>query len=75
MKKIFYILTLCLFTASLSYAAGPPRSCDALGWHGYDSLISSDLFSNDDWDDEDDEIFRKRRHRRRRKIRPPHKGW
>ena len=72
MKNLFYILILGAF----SFGASPMSDGGALGWYGYDSLLSSELYmTNNADDDNDDSIQRKRRHRRRRKIGPARKGW
>ena len=72
MKKYTYILFLIAF----GFSATSFNDAGALDWYGYDSLISSDVYSNNQMDnDEDDGVFRKRRHRRRRKIGPSKKGW
>tara|TARA_B100001250_G_scaffold412036_2_gene442193 strand:+ start:1014 stop:1193 length:180 start_codon:yes stop_codon:yes gene_type:complete len=48
----------------------------ALDWYGYNSLLQTDLYTeNNLGDDSDGDVFRKRRHRRRRKIGPSKKGW
>ena len=75
MKKILHILFVCFFVVGLASAATEFKSGGALDWYGYQSLISTDAYTNDTQDDDDDDVFRKRRHRRRRKIRPPRKGW
>ena len=74
MKNIMCILVLL---CSVSFAAmqqgGGPN---ALDWYGYNSMLSSDIYSNNSMGDQiDDDVYRKRRHRRRRKISPPKKGW
>ena len=74
MKRIIYILSILLFVWSVSFAAPPMQSSDALNLFGYGSLIGETEMSEND-QDEDDEVDRKRRHRRRRKIRPPKNGW
>tara|TARA_B100001123_G_C14623823_1_gene754901 strand:+ start:106 stop:297 length:192 start_codon:yes stop_codon:yes gene_type:complete len=48
----------------------------ALDWYGYNSLLSTELYmQNNLGDGDDDNVERKRRHRRRRKIGPSKKGW
>ena len=74
MKKILHILFVaCLL--GVVCAATEFKSGGALDWYGYQSLISTDSYTNDNTQDDDDDVMRKRRHRRRRKIRPPRKGW
>jgi len=74
MKKIIYILFTYLLMVSLSSAATSYNPRGALDWYGYQSLLSTEAYSEDTGED-DDSVFRKRRHKRRRKIRPPRKGW
>jgi len=74
MKKVIYILFVYLLMMSLSSAATAYNPRGALDWYGYQSLLSTEAYSQDTGTD-DDEMFRKRRHKRRRKIRPPRKGW
>ena len=73
MKRLVYILTFLAF----SFGASSSNSFDgALDWYGYNSLLSTDLYSENHLDDNsEDSVFRKRRHRRRRKIGPSKKGW
>tara|TARA_Y100001970_G_scaffold292060_1_gene431732 strand:- start:1337 stop:1567 length:231 start_codon:yes stop_codon:yes gene_type:complete len=76
MKKILYILVFSFVGLSLSSAASVYNKQGALGWYGYTSAISVELYVQDNTGgNEEDKTFRKRRHRRRRKIRPPKKGW
>ena len=74
MKKILYILFAYLFVGVMC-AATEFKSDGALDWYGYQSLISTDSYTNDNNQEEEEDLMRKRRHRRRRKIRPPRKGW
>ena len=74
MKKIIYILFVYLLMMSFSSAATAYNPRGALDWYGYQSLFSTEAYSQDTGDDDGD-VFRKRRHKRRRKIRPPRKGW
>ena len=74
MKNTMCILALfCSFSfAAMQQSVGP----NALDWYGYDSMLSSNMYSNNSMGDAiDDDVDRKRRHRRRRKISPPKKGW
>ena len=76
MKKILYILLFSVVGLSLSSAASVYNKQGALGWYGYTSIISVEVYMQDNTNDgEEDKVFRKRRHKRRRKIRPPKKGW
>ena len=73
MKKIIYILTFIAFSFG---AVTSDRFDGALDWYGYSSLLSTQLYTDNNFIDEDDDVvFRKRRHRRRRKIGPSKKGW
>ena len=73
MKDIIYILIFI----TLSFGASQSSQFDgALDWYGYNSLLSTDLYTENHMDDDgEDGLFRKRRHRRRRKIGPSKKGW
>ena len=74
MRKFKYILVSLLI--AFSFSASSFNDAGALNWYGYDSLIASDVYTNNQMDDsEDGALFRKRRHRRRRKIGPSKKGW
>ena len=76
MKKILYILCFCVGLGSYSNAATELKSGGALDWYGYQSLIDTEVYTNDNSDDGDDDVFRKRRHKRRRKLRPkPRHGF
>tara|TARA_X000001036_G_C20210120_1_gene615329 strand:+ start:310 stop:528 length:219 start_codon:yes stop_codon:yes gene_type:complete len=72
MKHIIYILTFIAF----SFGANQSNGFDgALDWYGYNSLLSTELYTANHLGAEEDEVFRKRRHRRRRKVGPSKKGW
>ncbi len=72
MKNMIYILTFIAF----SFAANQSNGFDgALDWYGYNSLLSTELYTENHLGGDDDNVFRKRRHRRRRKVGPSKKGW
>ena len=74
MRKNKYILFLLLI--AFGFSASSFNDAGALDWYGYDSLISSNVYTSNPMDnDDEDAVFRKRRHRRRRKIGPSKKGW
>ncbi len=75
MKKTLYILFIYVVTMSFSFGAESYQDRGALDWYGYNSLLSTEAYVEDNSEGSEDKTYRKRRHRRRRKIRPPKKGW
>ena len=79
MNKFILNIIVVLSFFSLSLAATESyKYGGALDWYGYNSLLSTEMFSGSSIGGEDEnELQRKRRHRRRRKIGPSNgkKGW